>query len=100
MTSAFTRVLGCKALINNHTVSKIQMHFRLPFPERYCTLAFPGGSVVKDLPLNAGDVGLIPGLHGSSGEGNGKPLQYSCLRNPTDRGVWLVTVYGAAKSLT
>ena len=61
MTSAFTRVLGCKALINNHTVSKIQMHFRLPFPERYCTLAFPGGSVVKDLPLNAGDVGLIPG---------------------------------------
>ena len=40
------------------------------------------------------------GLHWSSGEGNGKPLQYSCLRNPSDRGVWLVTVYGAAKSLT
>ena len=61
---------------------------------------FPGGSMVKNLPANAEDASLIPGLHRSSGEGNGKPLQYSCLRNPTDRGVWLMTVYGAAKSLT
>ena len=71
MTSAFIRVLGCKAVINNHTVSKIQMHFRLPFLERYCTLAFPGGSVVKDLPLNAGDVGLIPGSGRTPVGGNG-----------------------------
>ena len=43
---------------------------------------FPGGSVVKNLPTNAGDVGLIPGLGRSPGEENGNPLQYSCLENP------------------
>ena len=42
-------------------------------------LDFPGGSVVKNLPSNAGDIGLIPGLERYSGEGNGNPLQYSCL---------------------
>ena len=47
---------------------------------------FPGDSVVKDLPVKAGDVGLIPGLGRFPGEGNGIPLQYSCLRNPMDRG--------------
>ena len=49
---------------------------------------FPGGSVVKNLPANAGDTGLIPGPGRSSGEGNGIPLQYSCLENPMDRGAW------------
>ena len=47
---------------------------------------FPGGSVVKNLLANAGDAGLIPGLGRSPGEGNGNPLQYSCLENPMDRG--------------
>ena len=47
---------------------------------------FPGGSVVKNPPANAGDAGLIPGLGGFPGEGNGNPLQYSWLGNPTDRG--------------
>ena len=42
---------------------------------------FPGGSVIKNLPANAGDTGLIPGSGRSSGVGNGKPLQYSCLLN-------------------
>ena len=42
--------------------------------------------MVKDLPANAGDVGWIPGLESSPGEGNGNPLQYSCLENPMDRG--------------
>ena len=46
---------------------------------------FPGGSVVKNLPANAGDMGLIPGLGRSPGGGNGNPLQYSCLDNPKDR---------------
>ena len=46
---------------------------------------FPDGSVVKNLPVNAGDAGLIPGLGRSPGEGNGNPLQYSCLGNPMDR---------------
>ena len=49
---------------------------------------FPGGSAVKNLPANAGDVGLIPGLGRSSGEENGNPLQYSCLENPIVRGAW------------
>ena len=44
--------------------------------------------VVKNLPANAGDLGLIPGLGRAPGEGNGNPLQYSCLENPVDRGAW------------
>ena len=54
---------------------------------------------VKNLPANAGfarDVGSIPGLGRSPGEGNGNPLQYSCLENPMDRGAWWATVLGVA----
>ena len=47
---------------------------------------FPDGSAVKNLPTNAGDVGLIPGSGRSPGGGNGNPLQYSCLGNRLDRG--------------
>ena len=47
---------------------------------------FPGGAVVKNLPANAGDSGLIPGWGRCPGEGNGNSLQYSCLENPMDRG--------------
>ena len=60
-------------------------------------LGFPGGSVVKKLPTNAGDVGSIPGLGRCPGEVNGNPLQYSCLGNPVDRGAWWATVNGVAK---
>ena len=49
---------------------------------------FLGGSVVKNPPANAGDAGLIPGSGRPPGGGNGNPLQYSCLGNPTDRGAW------------
>ena len=49
---------------------------------------FPGGSVVKNPPANAGDTGSIPGLGRYCGEGNGNPLQYSCLGNLMDRGAW------------
>ena len=49
--------------------------------------------MVKNLPANAADVGLIPGLGRSPGEGNGKPLLYSCLGNPMDRGAWQATVH-------
>ena len=48
-------------------------------------LGFPGGSVVTNQPANAGDAGLIPESGRSLGEGNGTPLQYSCLGNPMDR---------------
>ena len=61
---------------------------------------FPGGSVVKKLPANARDVGLIPGLGRSPGGGNGNPLQYSHLENLMDRGAWQDTVHGAVKSWT
>ena len=57
--------------------------------------------VVKNSPARAGDIrdmGLIPGSGRSPGEGNGCPLQYSCLENPMDRGAWRVTVHGVTKS--
>ena len=63
-------------------------------------MGFPGDSMVKYPPANAGLVGLIPGLGRSPGEGNGYPLQYSCLENPMDRGAWQATVHGIAKSGT
>ena len=62
--------------------------------------AFQAAQEVKNLPVNAGDAGSIPGLGTSPGEENGKSLQYSCLGNPMDRGAWLTTVHGVAKSRT
>ena len=59
---------------------------------------YPGGSEVKAFACNAGDLGLIPGSGRSPGEGNGNPLQYSCLENPMDGGAWWATVHGVAKS--
>ena len=63
-------------------------------------VGFPGGSVVKNLPANAGDVGLISGLGRFPGVGNGNPLLYSCLENSMDRGAWRAEVHGVAKSRT
>ena len=60
----------------------------------------PGGSDGKESACNAGDLGLILGLGRSPGEENGNPLQYSCLEDTKDRGVWLATVHGAAKNWT
>ena len=54
--------------------------------------------MVKAFAYNAGELGSIPGLGRSTGEGNGNPLQYSCLENPMDRGAWQATVQGVAKS--
>ena len=62
-----------------------------------CELGFPGGSDGKESACNAGDLGLIPGLGRSPGEGNGNPLQYSCLGNLMDRGAWRATVHGVTK---
>ena len=61
-------------------------------------MGFPGGSVVKNLPANVGDTGSNPGLGRSPGEGNGNPLQYSCLENLMDGGAWWAAVHGVAKS--
>ena len=61
---------------------------------------FPGGSEVKASACNAGDLGFIPGLGRSPGEGNGNPVYYSCLENPMDGEAWWATVQGVAKSWT
>ena len=58
---------------------------------------FPEGSAVKNLPVNAGAEGSIPESGRAPGEGNGKPLQYSCLRNSMEKGAWSVIVHGVAK---
>ena len=67
------------------------------------TFGIPGDSVVQSLPANAGDTGdagLVAGSGGAPGEGNGNPLQFSCLENSTERGDWWATVHGVAKSQT
>ena len=66
---------------------------------RHFKRGFSGGSVVKNLPVNAGDVGSISGSGRSPGGGNDNPLQYSCLENCTDRGAWGATVHRVAKEL-
>ena len=63
-------------------------------------MGFPGGSNSKESACNAGDPGSIPGSGRSPEEGNGNPLQYSCLEKPTDRGAWQTTVHRVAKSWT
>ena len=61
---------------------------------RFC---FAGGAEVKASACNVGDLGLIPGLGRFPGEGNGNPLQYSCLENPMDGGAWWTIVPGSQK---
>ena len=63
-------------------------------------LGFPGGSDGKASARSEGDLGSIPGLGRSPGEGNGNPLQYSCLEIPMDGGAWQATVHGVSKSQT
>ena len=78
------------AVVNYHKFSRLKQHM--------CGL--PDSPVGKESACSArdtGDVGSIPGLGRSPGEGNGNPLQYSCLKNPMDRGAWWATVLGVAK---
>ena len=63
-------------------------------------MGFPGGSVVRNLPVTTGDAGSIPGTERFPEEGNGNPLQYSCLENSMDRGAWQAIVHGVTKSQT
>ena len=73
-----------------------------PFPAMLLAASpfmnFPGGSEGKASACNVGDLGSIPGLGRLPGEGNGNPLQNSCLENPMDRGAWWATVHGVSKS--
>ena len=63
-------------------------------------MGFPDGSVIKNLPASIGDAVSIPGKGRSPGEGNGIPLQYSCLGNPVDRRDWWAIIHGVAKCET
>ena len=83
--------LAWRAVIHGVTKSQTQLSY---------LACFPGGSEVKASASNEGDPGSIPRSGRSPGEGNGNPLQYSCLENPMDRGAWQATVHGAAKSQT
>ena len=82
---------------------QFQSYFSCPTQEMLFLLwanyhsGFPGGSVVKNSPANAGDAGSILGSGISPGEGNGNPLHYSYLGNPMDRGAWQATVHGVAR---
>ena len=79
---------------HTHTHTHTRTHTQLP------KLGFLGGSVVKNLSANAGEVGSILGLGRSPGEGNDNLLQYSCLENPMDGGGWWASVHGVAKTPT
>ena len=63
----------------------------------YVYMSFPHSSVGKESACNAGDLDSIPESGRSPGEGNGNPLQYSCLENSMDRGAWQATVHGVAR---
>ena len=73
---------------------------RIVFAVGLSYMDFPGSSEVKASACTVGDVGTISGLGRSLGEGNGNPLQYSCLENPMDGGAWWAPVHGVAKSQT
>ena len=69
------------------------------FTFTFLLAGFPGGSISKESACNTRDLGVIPGSGSFLGEGNGNPIQYSCLGNPMDIGVWWATVYGVTKEL-
>ena len=83
----------------NGILTNLTVYF-FNFMEEILRLGFPGDSDGKESACNAGDLGSIPGSGRSPGEGNGYPLQYSCLENPMDRGPWQATVHGVTKSRT
>ena len=76
------------------------MPYLLNYSTSFKCTGFPGGSEVKVSACNVGDLGSIRGSERSPREGNGNPLQYSCLENPMDGGAWWATVHGVAKSRT
>ena len=85
--------------IYTRTYIYIHMHTHT-HTHKYTYTGFHGDSDGKESACNAGDLGSIPESGRSTGEGNGYPLQYSCLGNPMDRGAWQAIVCGVAKSRT
>ena len=76
---------------------KVILHIRISYK---CYMCKFGGRVVKNSPVNAGDMGIIPELRRYPGVGNGNPFHYSCLGNSMDRVAWWATVRGSQKSWT
>ena len=93
-SSSCTKIFFCCFLI---FFSAFSFFFDLPSPPPSLS-NFPGGSVVKNLPANAGDVGSIPGSERSPGGRNDNPLQYFCLENSMDRGAWWDIDHEVSKS--
>ena len=83
----------------SHVVNLLnfEMPLKMKQKSREIKGGFLGGSDGKESACNAGDLGSLPGWGRSPGEGDGNPLQYSCLENPTDRGAWQATVKGGRK---
>ena len=75
----------------------MKFDYKHDFAPSTILLGFPGDSDGKESACNAGHLGLIPGLGRSPGEGNGNPLQWSCLENPLDGGAWQATVHGSQR---
>ena len=81
-----------------HSHSTLFLCYLRVLRHRSKTVGFPGGSAVKNLPANAGDVDLISGTGRSPRGRHGNPLQYSCLGNPMDREAWRAIIHGVTKS--
>ena len=92
-------------LSNAHTLSNLILNIILQgryyfYTHLWQMLGYPGDSDGEDSACNAGDLGLIPGSGRTPGEGNGNPLQYSCLDKSMDRGAWQAIVQGVTQSQT
>ena len=94
-------VTFCISVTRNHLIKLVDSNSPKIINQivegKYSGMGFPRGSVVRNPSANSGDLSSIPGWGRSPGEGNGNPLQCSCLGNPMDRGAWRATVQGAAK---
>ena len=96
------KIFPLSLLSRSFTMVCLEVGFFQLIVFRLCSASggFPAGSVGKESACSAGDPGLIPGLGRPSEEGNGNPLQYSCLENPVHTGAWWATVHGTVKSWT
>ena len=90
--------MGMGTLRMSYWTSLMYTFWGFLYLQVFQTSGFPDGSDGKASACNAGDLGSIPGLGRSPGEGNGNPLQYSCLENPMDGGAWWATVHRVTKS--
>ena len=92
-------VCGIVFVLYHHPSSKVPRPVA-PTDHPYVSYGFLRWLRGKESAYQAGNAGYVPGLRRSSGEGNGNPLQYSCLENPMDGGAWQATVHGVANSRT